>query len=99
MEKWRHDTEIYLDTIGPSWRGVKLLLQQTRHSPNPLLPTRLSLRETIRRAVDANNDQLIFDVDTFDFPGKAVSLYQLIAPKLNLELSTEFRNSSPDNGI
>jgi hypothetical protein len=98
-KKWRHDTEIYLDTIGPSWRGVKLLLQQTRHSPDPLLPTRASLRETIRRAVEANKDQPIFDVGTFDFPGKAVILYRLIAPKLNLELSTEFRNSPPDNGI
>ena len=76
-----------------------MLLQQTRHSPDPLLPTHLSLRETIRRAVEANNDQPIFDVATFDFPGKAVTLYRLIAPRLNLKLSTEFRNSSPDNGI
>ena len=60
---------------------------------------RLSLRGTIRRAVEANKDQPIFDVDTFDFLGKAVILYRLIAPKLNLELSTKFRNSSPDNGI
>ena len=26
-KKWRHEVEIYVDTIGPSWKGVKLLLQ------------------------------------------------------------------------
>ena len=26
-KKWRHEVEIYVDTIGPSWRGVKLVMQ------------------------------------------------------------------------
>ena len=30
-KRWKHELEIYLDTIGPSWRGVKLVLQQARH--------------------------------------------------------------------
>ena len=42
-KKWRHEVEIYIDTIGPSWRGVKLLLQQARHSPTPLEPDRESM--------------------------------------------------------
>ena len=76
-----------------------MLLQRTRFSTVPLLPTRSSLRDTIEKAKKANDDQDIFDIDVFDFPGKAIALYRLIAPKLNLELSTEFRNSSPDTGI
>ena len=39
--------------------------------------------------VGSNKDQPIFDIDSFDFPGKAKKLpilYRLIAPKLNLEL-------------
>ena len=39
-KKWRHEVEIYIDTIGPGWRGVKLLLQQARRSPTPLDPDR-----------------------------------------------------------
>ena len=68
------------------------MLQQTRHSTEPLAPNRTSMGDTIRRAVEANKDHPIFDVDSFDFPGKAVTLYRLITPKLNMDLSTEFRN-------
>ena len=25
-KKWKHELETYLDTIGPSWRGVRLVL-------------------------------------------------------------------------
>ena len=41
-KKWRHDTEIYLDTIGPSRPGVKQMLPQTRHSTDPLARNRTS---------------------------------------------------------
>ena len=50
-------------------------------------------------AKKANDDPPICDVDSFDFPGKAITLYRLIAPKQNMDISTEFRNSSPDNGF
>ena len=75
------------------------MLQQTRHSTEPLAPNRDSMRDTILRGVEANKENAIFDVDSFDFPGKAITLYRLTAPKLNMDLSTEFRNSSPDNGF
>ena len=38
-KNWRHEVEMYVNTIGPSWRGVKLVLQQARPSAIPLLPT------------------------------------------------------------
>ena len=49
-KKWRHEVEIYIDTIGPGWRGVKLLLQQARRSPTPLDPDRESMSGVIERA-------------------------------------------------
>ena len=38
-KKWRHEVEIYVDTIGPTWKGVKLILQQARHSSTALQPS------------------------------------------------------------
>ena len=38
-KRWRHEVEIFVDTIGPSWRGVTFVLQQDRHSAVPLEPT------------------------------------------------------------
>ena len=97
-KKWRHEVEIYIDTIGPSWRGVKLLLQQARHSGVPLEPNRESMTMIIDRATKANKGQAPVDY-LFDFATKAATLYRMLVPKLNLDLSTEFRNSAPDNGF
>ena len=97
-KKWRHGVEIYIDTVGPSWRGVKLLLQQARHSTTPLEPDRESMSGIIERAAKANKGQPPVD-PLFDFTTKAVTLYQMLWPQLNLNLSTEFRYSAPDNGF
>ena len=56
-KKWRHEVEIYIETIGPSLRGVKLLLQQARHSTTPLERDRESMSGIIERAAKANNGQ------------------------------------------
>ena len=48
-KKWRHEAEIYIDTISPGWRGAKLFLQQARHSPTPLDPDRESRSGVIER--------------------------------------------------
>ena len=40
-----------------------------------------------------------FDPALGDYATKAVTLYRLLVPKLNFDLSTEFRNSAPDNGF
>ena len=90
--------EIYIDTIGPGWRGVTLILQQGRHSPTPLDPDRTSMSGIVERAVKANKGQPPIDV-LLDFLAKAATLYRMLVPKLNLDLSTEFRNSAPDNGF
>ena len=102
-KKWRHEVEIYIDTIRPTWNGVKLILQQARHSPTALQSTdsltfEEAFRLTVGRARAANNGVGPIDA-LFDYPAKASVLYRMLVPKLNLDLSTEFRNSSPDNGF
>ena len=68
-KKWRHEVEIYIDTIGPSWRGVKLLLQQARHSPTPLDPSRIAMSGVGERARKANAGVDPIDEMWLDYPG------------------------------
>ena len=98
-KKWRHEVHIFVDTIGPSWRGVKLVLQQARHSAVPLEPTVPSMYNVWQIAKKANNHVEPFDPATVDYATKAVTLYRILIPKPNFDLSTEFRNSTPDNGF
>ena len=98
-KKWRHEVEIYVDTIGPSWRGIKLVMQQARHSAVPIAPTVAGMDPLWQAAKKANDDTAPFDPAHADYAAKAVTLYRLLVPKLNFDLSTEFRNSAPDNGF
>ena len=55
--KWKHEFEIYLNTIGPSLRGVKLVLQQARHSGFPLVPSQAGMNEVFVKATDDNGGE------------------------------------------
>ena len=94
-KKWKNEHEIYLDTIGPSWRGVELVLQQARHSGFPLVPSRAGMKEVFIKARDANGGEDPYEPALFEYPAKASTLYKLLVPKLNFDLSTEFCNSAP----
>ena len=62
----------------------------------PTVPGMDSLWQNARKA---NNFVDPFDPATVDYGTKAVTLYRILIPKLNFDLSTEFRNSAPDNGF
>ena len=89
-------TQIYYAGTSPHV-PVKMILQQARHSPAILEPTRAAFRLTADRALSANHGTDPIDESLFDCQGKASVLYRMLVPKLNLDLSTEFRNPSPDN--
>ena len=102
-KKLRREVEIYVDTIGPTWKGVKLILQQARHSPTALQTTdsqtlKEAFRLTVGRARAANNGVEPVE-ELSDYSAKASVLHRMLVLKLNLDLSTEFRNSSPDGGF
>ena len=84
-KKWRHEVEIFVDTIGPSWRGVKLVLQQARHSAVPLEPTVPGMDSLWQNAKKANNHVEPFDPAMVDYATKAVTLYRILIPKLNFD--------------
>ena len=94
-KKWKHEVEIYVDMIGPSWRGVKTVLQQACHSTLPLLLTIASMNDSFQKAKRASND-----IDPIR-PGtcRLVTFYRFLIPKLNFDLPKELRNSAPDNGF
>ena len=69
-KKWRHEVEIYIVTIGPSWRGVTFL-QQARHSETPLVELQTSMAVTVGRAIAAAGGVFLFDPVLFDYAGKA----------------------------
>ena len=98
-KKWRHEVEIYVDAIGPSWRGIKLVMQQARHSAVPIAPTVPGIDPLWQDAKKANGNVDPFDPSAVDYATKAVTVYRLLVPKLNFDLSVEFRNSAPDNGF
>ena len=54
------------------------------------------MRGIIERAKKANAGVGPIDDLLLDFLGKAATLYRMLVPKLNLDLFTEFKNSSPD---
>ena len=89
FKKWRHEVEMYIDTIGPSWAGVSKVLKQTKHSEGELR-TLAALDATIDKASKLNGDVDPIDRVHFDFNVKTDLLYKMLSPKLNLDLSSEF---------
>ena len=80
-KKWRHEVEIYVDTIGQTWKGVKLILQQARRSPSALQSTdsqtfKEAFRLTVGRARAANNGVDPIDAGLFDLLSKSLSRLQ-----------------------
>ena len=53
----------------------------------------------IERAAKASTGVSPISEMVLDFPGKAATLYRMLVPMLNLDLSPEFRSSAPDNGF
>ena len=74
-KKWKHELGIYLATFGPSWRGVKLALQQGRHSAMQLVPTREGMVGVFNAAREANNSEDPFEPALFEYAAKASTLY------------------------
>ena len=65
----------------------------------PLVPTCASMSEVFRKAKEASRGEDPYDHMLFDYPATALTLYRMLVPKLNFDLSTEFHNSVPENGF
>ena len=57
------------------------------------------MRDVFEKARDTNGGEEPFEPALFEYAAKASTLYKLLVPKLNFDLSTEFRNTASDNGL
>ena len=82
-KKWKDEIEIYVDTMGPSWRGVKFVLQQVRRLAFSLLLTIASMNDSFQKAKRANTDMDAFGPALVDYADKN---YLLQDPHPEVEL-------------
>ena len=54
----------------------------------PLVPTQAGMNDVFLKAMEANREEEPFELVTFDYRTKAATLYKLLVPKLNFDLST-----------
>ena len=96
VRKWRHDVELFVDTLGSSWLGVSSMLRNCRLVDQEFNQT--GLLEVIEVCEKVDNRTPV-DADMFEFATKSDTLYKLLMPRLNLSLSTEFRQIGTSNGF
>ena len=86
FKKWKHDVELFIETIGPSWKGVPSILRTSRflnvEFADRLVP---EMRRLKTKHEPAAPNLWMF----FDFPGKADALYKLLMPRLPTVIGTE----------
>jgi len=96
FKKWVHEVEIFLETAGESWKGIKALLGQCRKQEQEIpLNTGPVFDLMIRDGRAAGGNNL---TGLFPFEKKGPDLYQLLMPRLNVELAGELRQDAADNG-
>ena len=90
LRKWRHEVEVFTETIGPSWAGMASLLGSSRMLAQEF--TQDQLPEVIKLVKLVNHGQCQVADWEFDFCTKSDILYKLLMPKLPLELATDLKH-------
>ena len=90
FKKWKHDLELYIETIGASWSGVTGLLRHCRLHVEGAFDEK-ALPAVIKLATDIEKRPPALDHFLFKFEEKADALYKLVMPRLAVDLATEFR--------
>ena len=84
VRKWRHDVELFVDTLGPGWTGVSCMLRNCRlldqefnqgAGLNEMLEICKKVEGTEHGPVDPHQ---------FEFALKSSDLYKLLMPRLNV---------------
>ena len=96
FKKWKHDVELFIDTIGPSWKGVPSILRTSRFLNTEFTEGAVTGMRTLKMEHEPTAPDLEFG---FDFLGKADSLYKLLIPRLPTVLGTELRQVGVTNGF
>ena len=97
LRKWRHEVDVFTETIGPSWAGVASLLASSRMLSQEFSAE--ALPEVIKFVISVNSGNCQVIEWDFDFTTKADTLYKQLMPKLPLELATNLRQVGSRNGF
>ena len=96
FKKWKHDLELYIETIGASWSGVTSLLRHCRlHEDGTFDET--AIPAVIKIATDIEKRAPLLDPFLFKFNEKADALYKLVMPRLPVDLATEIRQTGGES--
>jgi len=96
FKKWRHDFELFLETIGSSWKGVTAVLRASRLYEQTFEKDQLGEVEALSAKHEPKAPTLDY---SFDFDLKTDALYKLLMPRLPVALATEFRQVGQTNGF
>ena len=96
FKKWRHDFELFLETIGSSWKGVTAVLRASRLYEQTFEKDQLPEVEALSAKHEPKAPTLDY---SFDFDLKTDALYKLLMPRLPVALATEFRQVGQTNGF
>ena len=92
FKKWKHDLELFVETIGPSWSGVTSLLRHCRLYDDGEF-TADSLADIAALATKVEKREPAINAYLFKFDEKADALYKLVMPCLPVDLANEFRQT------
>ena len=91
-----HDFELFLETVGPSWKGVTAVLRTSRLYEETFEKEKLREVAALTKRHEPRSPDLEIG---FDFDLKADALYKLLMPRLPVPLATEFRQVGQTNGF
>ena len=88
FKKWKHDLELFIETIGPSWKGVPSILRTSRFLNTEFTESAVTEMRGLKTKHEPDSPDLEY---SFGFFGKADALYKLLMPRLLTSLGTELR--------
>ena len=96
FKKWKHDLALFVETIGPSWKGVPRILRTFRFPNTAFTESAVIEMRGLKTTHEPDSPDLDYG---FDFFGKAHALYKLLIPRLPTSLGTDLRQMGVTNGF
>ena len=92
FKKWRHDVELFIETIDSSWKGFSRLLKCSRFLEEEF--TQSNLGKVLEITTKINGKSAINEY-MFNFHDK---LHKLVMPRLSAAFATDFWQIGSTNG-
>ena len=96
MKTWKHDLELYIETIGASWSGVTSLLRHCRLHDESVFDEK-AIPAIIKLATAIEKRPPALDSFLFRFDEKGDALHKLVMLTLPVDLATEFRQTGGES--